>query len=1046
MKPNKKLSLLFLLSSFLIVSLIASQVNMRSRNFPNTLNLSNVEHPKDTFKQVIQSNDSIDEEELNDSIDEFLTDTLSKQDADSIAKILQKKENLEDEEGSDDKGTVDIPPPNYNSYRFYVPRHNDPPLTHNTSSSVYARKGLENRHIALWQSHGLYYKQSQERWRWQRDNIYQTREDLYTQSYILPFVVPMLENAGANVLLPRERDIQTEEIIVDNDKSANGSAFTTSNGLHDWQKGMGYGFANFQESYRDGENPFRLGTYMQVNTTTVENRKSVAEWQPNFSKKDNYAVYVSYKTLPNSASDAVYTVYHTGGKTEFAVNQRMGGGTWIYLGTFMFDKGKNPDGKITLSNLSKDANRVITSDAVKIGGGMGNISRKRSDLVTHKVIKVPLKNKKGKKFKTVYKTKYVGKGKHKKKKRVKVKIRVPRYKTKTITSVKHFYDYSTSEMPRFVEGSRYWLHWAGMPESVYSRTDSQSDYSDDFQSRGFWVNYISGGSASNPSGDGLNIPIDMSLALHSDAGRTSDSVLGTLAIHTMRNKDGRTTYNNGISRWVGRDLTDKVQTQVVNDIRALYDHTWTRRQLWNKSYSESRVPEVPAMILELLSHDNFADMRYGQDPRFRFMVSRAIYKGVLRFIAEQNSYEYVVQPLPVEAFSAEFTDSVTVRLRWKPVEDPLEKTASPTGYIVYTRQENGGFDNGEYVAINSLDKKIEKNKIYSFKIEAVNDGGRSFPSEILSVCKTKSDTTVLIVNGFNRISAPASFNDYFTCGFNNDWDAGVPYINDYKTTGFQTDFRKEKKYYGEYAGTGLGTSNSDMEGKVIAGNTFDYPYIHGLSIRKAGYSFVSSSEKSVENGNVKLYRYPAVDFILGKERQWTTLKKNSAETEFKTFTPEMRKAMIQYADSAGNLFISGAHVASDLSAPKQTTPAEYGFLVNFLKLKWTGHKINGLDQVDISNAKHFMNQSLSFYASPNEISYYVEAPDGLEPTDKKAIKVGEYKNSGLSAGILYSGSYNICTFGFPFETIKSDTERDKLMKSVLNFLFTDKKDKRKGKK
>ena len=28
--------------------------------------------------------------------------------------------------------------------------------------------------------------------------------------------------------------------------------------------------------------------------------------------------------------------------------------------------------------------------------------------------------------------------------------------------------------------------------------------------------------------------------------------------------------------------------------------------MWNKSYSESRVPEVPTMLLELLSHQNFA--------------------------------------------------------------------------------------------------------------------------------------------------------------------------------------------------------------------------------------------------------------------------------------------------------------------------------------------------------------------------------------------------------------------------------------------------------
>jgi len=69
----------------------------------------------------------------------------------------------------------------------------------------------------LWQSHGFYYEPKLTRWEWQRARIFQTVEDLYTQSYVLPFLVPMLENAGANVLMPRERDSQIAEVIVDND-------------------------------------------------------------------------------------------------------------------------------------------------------------------------------------------------------------------------------------------------------------------------------------------------------------------------------------------------------------------------------------------------------------------------------------------------------------------------------------------------------------------------------------------------------------------------------------------------------------------------------------------------------------------------------------------------------------------------------------------------------------------------------------------------------------------------------------------------------------
>ena len=40
-------------------------------------------------------------------------------------------------------------------------------------------------------------------------------------------------------------------------------------------------------------------------------------------------------------SDAKYLVFHKGGVTEFKVNQQIGGGTWVYLGTFEFDKGNN---------------------------------------------------------------------------------------------------------------------------------------------------------------------------------------------------------------------------------------------------------------------------------------------------------------------------------------------------------------------------------------------------------------------------------------------------------------------------------------------------------------------------------------------------------------------------------------------------------------------------------------------------------------------------------------------------------------------------------
>ena len=231
-------------------------------------------------------------------------------------------------------------------------------------------KGLTNNHIAMWQSHGWYYEQKLARWEWQRARIFQTVEDLYTQSYVVPFLVPMLENAGANVLLPRERDYNTTEIIIDNDSENN--SYSEANGKEQWHNSPYSGFANPKQIYLDGENPFRMGTARQTKTVS-RGAESVATWTPDIPKKGKYGVYISYQTVKNSTQDALYSVYHAGGKTDFRVNQQMGGGTWIFLGYFDFDEGKNH--KITLSNASSRAGKVITADAVKIGGGMGNIAR-----------------------------------------------------------------------------------------------------------------------------------------------------------------------------------------------------------------------------------------------------------------------------------------------------------------------------------------------------------------------------------------------------------------------------------------------------------------------------------------------------------------------------------------------------------------------------------------------------------------------------------------------------------------------------------------------
>ena len=816
-------------------------------------------------------------------------------------------------------------------------------------------RGLQDRHIAIWQSHGNYFKNDKNEWGWQRPRLFCTTEDLFTQSFVLPYVIPMLENAGAIVYTPRERDTQKNEIIVDND-TPNASLYLEvgSKKAH-WAAAPIKGFAQKKAIYRDGENPFTDGTCRFIPTERKKKNKdqAFAEWVPTLPAKGEYAVYVSYRTLPNSVSDAKYLVFHNGGVTEFKVNQKIGGGTWVYLGTFEFDKGNNNYGMVVLSNESSE-HGVVCADAVRFGGGMGNITRG---------------------------------GK-------------------------------TSGLPRYLEGARYSAQWAGMPYEVYAGRKGENDYADDINTRSNTINYLSGGSVYNPQQPGLGIPLEMTMALHSDAGCSkTDELIGSLGIYTIDFNNGK--LNTGIDRYASRDLADILLTQIQKDIYSSYNLSWTRRSMWNRNYSETRLPATPSTIIELLSHQNFADMQLGHDPNFKFTVGRAIYKGILQFVAGQHDKEYVVQPLPVSNFAIRFGKKKnTLELSWKGENDPQEPTAQPREYIVYTRIGYGGFDNGTLVSKTSHTVKIEPGLVYSFKVTAVNRGGESFPSEILSAYKAKRERErVLIINGFDRVSGPAVINTFDKAGFDLEQDPGVPYLSNISFSGAQIGF--DRAQAGKEGEGSLGYSGRELEGMKIAGNTFDYPFVHGKAIQAAGkYSFVSCSDEAVENGTVTLEDYPVVDYILGMEKEDPAHK-----VYYKTFSSAMQRFITSYCQSGGNLFVSGAYVGSDMSG----TQGNREFTEKILKY---GYQNSMTDKS--SNRINGLGRTITIPRTPNETSYAVPAPGCIVPVDT-AFPVFTYVPGNQSAGIAYKGNYRTFVLGFPFESIQSEADRATIMAGILGF-------------
>ena len=889
------------------------------------------------------------------------------------------------------------------------------PLVRNVSRHLDAPEGLQGRHIALWQSHGLYYDQSQARWKWQRPRLFQTCEDLFTQSFVLPYLVPMLENAGAVVMMPRERDIQPAELIVDRDTSPRNGTYSETNGARGWHDAGVKGFAALRDVYHEGENPFLEGGARMAESVDRADAAGTAVWAPEITDDGEYAVYVSYVTLPQSTANAEYTVSHNGGKTVFRVNQTMGGGTWIYLGTFGFRQDAEGQG-VTLTNFTGRNDECVTADAVKFGGGMGNVSR--SPWPT---------DEKGRPRKSEFE----------------VRSEISGY-------------------PRWCEGSRSWLQWAGMNDTIYSTSRFVDDYLDDYRSRALWVNALLGGSSRAPKEPGYKIPIDLAFAFHSDAGITrTDSIVGTLAIYT-KTSEGSVKYPSGGDRNIGREYADIIQNQIVSDIRATLEPQWSRRGIWDKSYYESRVPYVPAMLLELLSHQNFADMRYGHDPNFKFIVSRAVYKGMLKFIAWINDTEYVVQPLPVHSVAIDI-EKGTARLSWEPTADPLEPTAVADEYIVYTRisdparvgdyhgqPEAGldGFDNGTRTDGNSYSVALEPGKIYSFKVAAANRGGESLCSEILSAGLAKEGTTtadVVVVNNFDRLAPPAWFTSTDTtfAGFMNHIDAGVAYQRDIAFTGEQYELRRSAGWLTTEPSS-FGASYGSWEDKALAGNTFDYPLIHGAAILKAGLSFTSVSRRAVLDGKVSLGRYRICDLICGKQVRTPA---GRGKISYSVFPAAMRDALTAFLKNGGGLLVSGAYIASDCrdriydleidaGTVKSELEPERKFTEEMLKIDWLTNKGGGSGVVrGVQSPYRFSStRKYNLYTAPNPWRYWVESPDGFTAR-KGAFTVLKYDDSGFSAAVAYKGKdYRSLAIGFPIETLSTQAEIDNLIKESLEFL------------
>ena len=204
---------------------------------------------------------------------------------------------------------------------------------------------LKDKTVWLSAGHGWLYKHN--RWKTQRKNNYGMVEDFGSIEAVNYYLLKYLENAGANVWTVRERDMNVNEVIVDDESEG-----FKMKGY--WAKSSSKGY---NKNYR----------YIYSNSKAT----AAAIYTPNIPESGWYWVSTHYRSGANRTKEARYLVRHAGGETVVTVNQETHGMTWVYLGQFYFEKGTQ--GSVILTNQSSDVNQAIIADAIRFGGGKSSI-------------------------------------------------------------------------------------------------------------------------------------------------------------------------------------------------------------------------------------------------------------------------------------------------------------------------------------------------------------------------------------------------------------------------------------------------------------------------------------------------------------------------------------------------------------------------------------------------------------------------------------------------------------------------------------------------
>ncbi|MFT4624121.1 MAG: hypothetical protein ACI8PZ_002780, partial [Myxococcota bacterium] len=311
-----------------------------------------------------------------------------------------------------------------------------------------------------------------------------------------------------------------------------------------------------------------------------------------------------------------------------------------------------------------------------------------------------------------------------------------------------------TDLPRWLSSAIHYNQYNGAPSSVYDPWGDGPSYDDggsDPSTRSKWADWEhpSGEDAvylswhSNATGDGAEGGAARGTVTYfagggADAPPHEPAECGSAAI------EGSYT----LARSVQDELIDAFRTEWEPEWQDRDIGTACFSEV-EPSYNN----EMPAVLVELAFHNNADDAAALKHPRFRHLAARAMYRGIVQYFAARDGVPVTYVPEPPVALTVRHeTDHLLAE--WQPGPtggingDPAER------WQVYTSSDGRAWDSGTEVSSPSARIDVAPGAVVFVRVAGINDGGISFPSEVHGARRSPDgEPHILLVDAFDRMDA-----------------------------------------------------------------------------------------------------------------------------------------------------------------------------------------------------------------------------------------------------------------------------------------------------